>query len=172
MDNGVSILNMNPFNIIDKQDSMLEGTIKVGACWLVLPLRDDKFCLNTNFNRTETDSHEWNRMVDDMIRVTYNRYILIHKDPLCNGFRFYSRKVFYAKCLWDIVERKLIPEKLNRLTYTISVTLYFPKPIEQTLIENSKELFKLPNKPKMTMVSIFISLVFLLLTHPHIKRIR
>lgn len=159
MDNGKPLVDATPAaKITDEQYALLARTLSAGTRLLALPWREDKFGQNPDVNRQEVNSHGWNRMRNDTIIITPDRYILIPKNQLCNGFSFWTHEDFSANCPGAIVDGKIIREKLNRPTGTIPVSPYIPEQEEQTEITKPKELFRLSNQTKTTKVSVLGSI--------------
>lgn len=159
MDNGKPLVDATPAaKITDEQYALLSRTLSAGTRLLALPWREDKFGQNPDVNRQEVNSHGWNRMRNDTIIITPDRYILIPKNQTCNGFSFWTHEDFTANCPGAIVDGKIIREKLNRPTGTIPVLPYIPEQEELTEIEKPKELFRLSNQTKTTKVSVLGSI--------------
>lgn len=155
MDNGKPLVDATPAaKITDEQYALLARTLSAGTRLLALPWGEDKFGQNPDVNRQEVNSHGWNKMRNDTIIITPDRYILIPKNQSCNGFSFWTHEDFSANCPGAIVDGKIIREKLNRPTGTILVSPYIPEHEEQTEIEKTEELFRLPHQTKTTNVFV------------------
>lgn len=153
--NGIFLDEANPNTRISGEEyELIAKAFSRETRLLALTWQEDKFGLDPISNREEVNSHGWDRLRNDIIIAMPTRYILIPKDQSCDSFSFWTRENIATNCPMAVVDGKVVREKLKDPTGTIPVLPYIPDDKVQPLREKPQEVFRLPNQPNSSKVTV------------------